>query len=408
MSQRPSRWRVNDAVLYDAMRDEARIAIAGLLVSGEAHDASVANRIAQARSELYDVNGFDRDEIVAKRNATHTGGPLVADSPETSAADREALVLRSVFNGAQPAPHRALVLLAGASGAGAGRAIALVRRMYDGSLVPISSEDLQAFHPRYFEPPFRASTAGQTELSQAAASWLQASIAHARENRYSLLLEGAFRSPSTALAVARRFAASNYQVHIVVAAIRSEESLLSATSRGLRQMQQRLQSQFITSAENERSLADIDALVSASVADSAVERISVIGRRGQTVLDAHRKDPAAMAGASAVFRASCSERMSALEATQWLSELRHMTAYAQSLRSIPHAALESIIELHEMAIRKVVPDLPVPPDSEVVPIQLVALRSSLAALKQRADRYDSPDIAAPIVTPSMSGTSISR
>lgn len=280
--------------------------------------------------------------------------------------------------------------------------------MHGGDLVPISSEDLQAFHPRYLEPPFRASTTGQNELSQAAASWLQASIAHARENRYSLLLEGAFRSPSTALAVARRFADSNYQVHIVAAAVRSEESLLSATSRGLRQMQQRRQAQFVTPAENERSLADVDALVSASVADSAVDRVSVIGRRGQTVLDAHRADPTAMANVSAAFRASCSERMSALEATQWLSELRHMTAYVQSLRSIPPTALESLIELHEMAIRKVVPDLPVPPDSEVVPIQLASLRSSLAALKQRADRYDSPDIAAPIVTPSTPGTSVSR
>ncbi len=75
MSQRPSQWRVNDAVLYDALRDEARAALAGLLVSGEAHDASVADRIAQARSELYDVNGFDRDEIVAKLNAIRNAGP---------------------------------------------------------------------------------------------------------------------------------------------------------------------------------------------------------------------------------------------------------------------------------------------------------------------------------------------
>lgn len=75
MSQHPSPWRVNDAVLYDALRDEARVAIAGILVSGKAHDASVADRIAQVRSELYDVNGFDRDEVVAKLNAIHNAGP---------------------------------------------------------------------------------------------------------------------------------------------------------------------------------------------------------------------------------------------------------------------------------------------------------------------------------------------
>lgn len=74
MSQRPSQWRVNDAVLYDALRDEARVALAEMLVSGEVHDASIAERIARARSELYDVNGFDRDEVVAKINAIHSAG----------------------------------------------------------------------------------------------------------------------------------------------------------------------------------------------------------------------------------------------------------------------------------------------------------------------------------------------
>lgn len=280
--------------------------------------------------------------------------------------------------------------------------------MHGGNLVPISSEDLQAFHPRYLEAPFRASTAGQKELSQAAASWLQASIAHARENRYSLLLEGAFRSPSTALAVARRFGDSNYQVHVVLAATRSEESLLSATSRGLRQVQRRLQSQFVTPAENERSLADVDALVSASVADSAVERVSVIGRRGQTVLDAHRAESTAITDASAAFSASCSETMSVLEATQWLSELRHMTEYARSLRTVPAPAIDSLIELHEMAIRRVVPELPVPPGSEVARIQQQKLATDLAALKRMQVRPTVVDVAAPTVTPAESGPSISR
>ncbi|MCK3769406.1 zeta toxin family protein [Microbacterium aerolatum] len=322
--------------------------------------------------------------------------------------DREAIVLRSVFNGARPTPHPTFVLLAGSLGAGTGRAIALLREMHGGDLVPIASEDLQAFHPRYLEPRFRASAAGQKELSQAAANWLQASITYARESRYSLLLEGAFRSPRTALAVAHRFADSGYQVHVVVVAARGEENLLSATSRGLWQMQQRLPSHFVTPAKSERSLADVDALVAASAGDSIVERVSVIGRRGQTVLDAHRSDPAGMADVSAAFRASCAERMSALEATQWLSELRHMTEYARSLRAIPNEAMESLIELHDMAIRRVVAELPVPPESEVVRIQQEKLVADLAVLRRAHEVSGVVDAAAPIVTPTASGPSTSR
>lgn len=332
----------------------------------------------------------------------------MADARGSAAADLEAFVLRSVFTGAQPSPHPTLVLLSGSSGAGAGRAIARLRQAHDGDLVPVASDDLQAFHPRYVEPRFRESAAGQQELSQAAASWLQACIAHARENRVSLLLEGGFRSPSTTLAVAHRFADSGYQVHIVVVAARDDESLLAATSRGLRRLQHRTPAHFMTPAENERSLADVDALVAASAADPAVDLLSVIGRRGQSALDARRTDVAAMAGASAAFRAACSERMSALEATQWLSELRHATEYARSFRTAHASATESLIALHELAIRRVVPELPLPAGSDVVRIQQERLVADLASLRRAHGSTEDVDIAAPVATPSGPGISISR
>lgn len=66
MSQRPSPWRVNDVVLYDALRDETRAAIADFIASADDRDVRVADRIEQLRTALHDVNGFDRDEIAAK------------------------------------------------------------------------------------------------------------------------------------------------------------------------------------------------------------------------------------------------------------------------------------------------------------------------------------------------------
>lgn len=69
MSQRPSPWRVNDAVLYDALRDEARAAIAELLASIDDRDEHVADRIARLRSGAHDIDGFDRDEVGASLDA---------------------------------------------------------------------------------------------------------------------------------------------------------------------------------------------------------------------------------------------------------------------------------------------------------------------------------------------------
>lgn len=318
------------------------------------------------------------------------------------------VILRSLFDGARPSQAPTFVLLAGAPSAGTGRVIARLRREHDGDLVPVSIEDLQAFHPRYLDAQFRQSAAGRKELSQLAASWLQASISHAREIGSSLLLEGEFRTPDTALGVALRFADAGYGVHVVTVAARDDQSLLVATSRGLRRMQERRPAEFVTPAENEQSLRDVSALIVAAADSPLVERISVLNQHGTTVFDAERSESGMLSGASVALSTSRSETMSALEATQWLSELRHMTEYARSLRTVPTPALDSLVELHEMAIRRVVPELRVPPGSEVARIQQQKLATDLAALKRMQGAPEAVDVAAPTATPTQTGPSISR
>lgn len=332
----------------------------------------------------------------------------MTDGRAMDAAQVQDVILRALFDSARPNEAPTFVLLAGTSGAGAGRAIAQLRRAHGGNLVPITIEDLQAFHPRYLDRQFSLSSEGQQELSQLAASWLQAGISHARENRYSLLLEGAFRSPETTLGVARRFADSGYDVHMVAVATRDDESLLTTTSRGLRRLQIGQTAQLITPAENAQAARVVGELIVAAIDSPVVDRVSVLDRRGGTVFDAKRSPSGMRSGASSALDASRSTPMSALEAAQWLSELRHMTQYASSLRSVPSPAIESLIALHEMAIRRIVPELPVPTGSKVVQIQQEKLAVELATLKRMHVRSDAVDVAAPTVTPAEPDTSISR
>ncbi|BDZ39354.1 zeta toxin family protein [Microbacterium suwonense] len=332
----------------------------------------------------------------------------MADGESVDAGRVQDVILRSLFDGARPSETPTFVLLAGAPAAGTGRVITRLRREHDSDLVPISIEDLQAFHPRYLDTRFRQSPAGRNELSELAASWLQTSISHARASGYSLLLEGEFRTPDTALRVALRFADSGYDVHVVTVAARDDQSLLAATSRGLRRMQERQPAEFVTPAENERSMRDVSALIVAAADSPLVGRVSMLDQHGVSVFDAERSESGMLSGASVALSTSRSEPMSALEATQWLSELRHMTEYARSLRTLPTPALESLVALHEMAIRRVVPELPVPPGSEVVRIQQQKLATDLAALKRLRVQPEIVDVAAPTVTPAEPGPSISR
>lgn len=69
MSQRPSPWRVNDAVFYDALRDELRSAIAAVMAEPARPDDDTVALVRQLRSEMYGTDGFDRDGIASRLEA---------------------------------------------------------------------------------------------------------------------------------------------------------------------------------------------------------------------------------------------------------------------------------------------------------------------------------------------------
>lgn len=80
MSQRPSPWRVNDAVLYDALRDEFRSSIAAVMGTADDSSDEVVGPIRQLRSDMYNTDGFDRSGVASHLAAMR--------SPTRAAAER--------------------------------------------------------------------------------------------------------------------------------------------------------------------------------------------------------------------------------------------------------------------------------------------------------------------------------
>src|SRR5690606_30960337 len=70
--------------------------------------------------------------------------------------------------------------------------------------------------------------------AQASGGWLSRCIKHARENRYSLLLEGVFRDPSMVTRTINQFADAGYRVEVVGLAVPHRDSLLSTLGRFLK------------------------------------------------------------------------------------------------------------------------------------------------------------------------------
>jgi hypothetical protein len=131
------------------------------------------------------------------------------------------------------------------------------------------------------------------------------------------------------------------------------------------------------------------------------DRVTVLGRDGRTVFDASRPDTAAgFAGAGAALREAQSQRMGRFDATQWLSELHHVTQFAAAARGLPEGVAELLVDLHETSLRDVIPRLHVPAEGKFATAMEQKTVAMLVTLRQTLTAPRPPiDITAPVIAP---------
>ncbi|MGA1828244.1 zeta toxin family protein [Microbacterium sp.] len=315
--------------------------------------------------------------------------------PDGSARDfvaREILPL--IFPETTASVDPVLVLVARPPGSIAAPATGRLVAEHGRDIAVVNGDDLRALHPDI------AGGAGSTDAVQAdSAEWLRACIAFARENRRSLLLDGQF-SPAAALGTAERFADAGFRTRVVVTGARRAESLLSAVSLYLRSIQSGGSARLVGREAHDRGFEGARELAAALEESTAVDRVTVLGRNGTPAFDAERRDQdRPFQGASAALRAVQSERLTSLQSTQWLSELRRVTEFSVTLRQVPRPLTELLIDLHETALREIIPELPVPAGSAVVAAQERRSAAELVALRRSLVEERPADVAAPVVVP---------
>ncbi|MEV5070148.1 zeta toxin family protein [Microbacterium sp. LMI12-1-1.1] len=324
------------------------------------------------------------------------------NSPGLDDEARERILHRDIlplyFAEAEPDPAPTLVLVTGQPGAGRSRASSTLAREEGSGITVLAGEDLRAFHPATPSSSLSADPESAASLAQSVAGWVSACIRHARENRRSVVLEGAFANVAAAAGTAERFAAEGFATRVVAVGARRAESLLAVTSEYLRKMQAGRAPSVISRDAHDEGFAATRALV-ASVEDSAwVDRLTVVDRTGRVVLDAD--NPAAFAGAGAALAAAQSARMGRFDATQWLSELHHVTDFAATRRQLPAEVTELLVDLHETSLREVIPELHVPAGGPFATAMEQKTVAALVALRKNlAPRVGPVDIAAPVVVP---------
>ncbi len=304
-------------------------------------------------------------------------------------------ILPTIFPG-PPSTSPVVALVSGQPGGGRGRAAVRIAAA-EGAAV-LSGDELRAFHP-IVQSQRLLSGEQQQEVAAATAGWLRECLRYARTDGHSVVLEGAFTDAAVVRGAAAQFAAAGFGTGVTVVGARRADSLLAVLSHYLRNVQASNPAPYTSHSAHDLGLDGTRTLVAALEADPGVDRLSVVDGRGDVVFDADRRDAGAFAGASAALAATQGGRMSRLESTQWLSELHHVTAFAQSRRGLPRDVTVTLVELHEIALSEVIPQLHVPAGARFAKMTARTTSAQLAALHESLIGPAQPDAAAPVVVP---------
>ncbi|WP_019180123.1 zeta toxin family protein [Microbacterium yannicii] len=290
-------------------------------------------------------------------------------------------------------------LVAGQPGAGRARiSSALARESGDGTAL-LNGEELRAFYPGFVSTSTNIDPEAEAALARAVSGWVSASIRYAREQHRSLVLEGTFGNGAAAAGTARRFAEAGFTTRLVVVGSRRAESLLSVTSKYLRDVQAGRAGGLISRQAHDEAFAATRNLM-ASVEDGLwVDRLTVVGRDGQVLFDGDQAGASGFVGAGRALAEAQSAPMGRFDATQWLSELHHLTDFAATRRQLPNGVAELLVDLHETSLREVIPQLHVPAGGRFATAMEQKTVASLVALRKTVPLASPVDAAAPVLVP---------
>lgn len=280
--------------------------------------------------------------------------------PHDSAESPIAAALAGVFDGVIPEPAPEAVLLIGGPGAAPARAVAQVLAESPEAMAVLQTEDLAAL----------LGGAGQYE----AAETFRAALLHAQREKLPSIVDHPriAASPKGAL---EEFKAAGFSTRIVVAVERDSTSALTAATRRLRSRGIGAPATPIRGAagEWEPIMATLR-----GIAHDILDRVTVLDGDGAPVFDG-RPSNTAWAAVQGARRAP----LSGMQGIAWLGELRRIGEYVRTARdTLTRDDVVSVEQLYAVAQKKVLPELPIRPDSTAATLQRERLRIERAQLKR--------------------------
>ncbi|NYH55295.1 hypothetical protein HNR06_004884 [Nocardiopsis arvandica] len=232
-----------------------------------------------------------------------------------------------VFRNRKPSSHPTLVLLGAQPAAGKSKAQAAIIQAHP-DMVPLTGDALRRFHSDYDTLMEHAPLAMPNATARASGAWVKMSIDHARDNGYSLLVEGTFHDPQMTLDTARDFDNAGHQVHLVALGVNERISRLDAVNRYL-DPNSADANRWTPATAHDLGYRMSPHTVRAAEDSPHVHRITITDRTGEALFSNSRTPDGAWAGPTGAADALLASRERPLEpdtAREWLARRDDYTA----------------------------------------------------------------------------------
>lgn len=367
-------WRLGDAAAYDWALSVADRAVGASIDGSRSRQAALA------------IDGFDRpavDTLTRTLSEVAMRSPDAASTPADVAHALEQRVIPQLFASVRPAAQPRFVIIGGQPGAGASRAIGSVSAGTGEDVVVISADVLAAFHPEVGDLESDA----RERVAAASAQWLVGCLRYARDNRLSLVLTGPFPDPTAIQGIIQGFREHGFQTAAVSVAASPAECQLAVVSLYAYSLHTRRDVR-LHNTDAQAAFEHTRDVLRALETDHTVDELLIFNRVGHRVFDSLTIKPSSLRGGADAFEQSGSDPLTTLQATQWLSELRRVTRFTQGLHPAPAELTRGLVDLHQVALREIVPQLNAPSGSMVVRGLAERITVQLAELERAMPRLD--------------------
>ncbi|KAF0957347.1 zeta toxin family protein [Rhodococcus sp. T7] len=241
-------------------------------------------------------------------------------------------VRRRLFDDARP-PETArpvLIFVGAQPGAGKTRAMHMaIRDVPRAHPVVISGDDFRQYHPEYRQLLDEDPIQMPIVTAELSGPMVRRSLDYAKQEGYSVALEGTFRDEVMVLETAHEFAAAGYEIHVVAVATQAEVSRLAIEDRYLSAPSER--ARWTPPTAHDVPYVSSAHVLEALEASDVVDRISIYTRADRVYSNARNTqgDWAEAPRALEILETERAQPLTPAAATEWLRDYERVRVEVQ-------------------------------------------------------------------------------